>query len=111
MPISLILTPFDHFQFRPTLSEKCIPDLTVRHRKRLYWKHYRFLIGWKSLSLTTMRCFPQLSFAQVWDTQAPCQFANDYCPSSLAVESNTGLTVESPASCKIGKENMATFGN
>ena len=29
MPISLILTPFDHFHFRQTLAVKCIPDLRV----------------------------------------------------------------------------------
>ena len=28
--ISPFLTPFDHFQLRPTLAEKCIPDLRVR---------------------------------------------------------------------------------
>ena len=30
MPISLILTPFDHFHFRPAFAVKCIPDLRVR---------------------------------------------------------------------------------
>ena len=41
--------------------------------------------------------------------RAPCQFANDHCPLSLAAESNTRLTAESPASCKIGKaENEDT---
>ena len=30
MPISLILTPFDHFHFRLALAVKCIPDLRVR---------------------------------------------------------------------------------
>ena len=29
MPISLILTPFYHFHFRPALAVKCIPDLRV----------------------------------------------------------------------------------
>ena len=30
MPISLILTPYDHFHFRLALAVKCIPDLRVR---------------------------------------------------------------------------------
>ena len=30
MPISLILTPFDHFQLRLALAVKCIPELRVR---------------------------------------------------------------------------------
>ena len=30
MPISLVLTPFDHFHFRLALAVKCIPDLRVR---------------------------------------------------------------------------------
>ena len=29
MPISLILTPFDHFHFRPALAVKCIHDLRI----------------------------------------------------------------------------------
>ena len=32
MPISPILTPFDHFHFRPALAVKCIPDLRVCHK-------------------------------------------------------------------------------
>ena len=31
MPISLILTPFDHFHFRPALAVKCIHDLRICH--------------------------------------------------------------------------------
>ena len=31
MPISLVLTPFDHFHFRLALAVKCLPDLRVRH--------------------------------------------------------------------------------
>ena len=30
MPISFILTPFDHFHFGLALAVKCIPDLRVR---------------------------------------------------------------------------------
>ena len=35
MPISLMLIPFGHFQFRPTLAEECIPDLTVRLQQNM----------------------------------------------------------------------------
>ena len=30
-----ILTPFDHFHFRPALAVKCIPDLRVRFKNFL----------------------------------------------------------------------------
>ena len=33
MPITLILTPFDHFHFRPALAVKCIHDLRICHNK------------------------------------------------------------------------------
>ena len=37
MPISLIFTPFDHFQLRPASAVKCIPDLRVPLIKRKAW--------------------------------------------------------------------------
>ena len=36
MPISLILTPFYHFHFRPALAVKRIPDLRVCHNAITY---------------------------------------------------------------------------
>ena len=33
MPISPILTPFDHFHFRPALAVKCILDLSICLKK------------------------------------------------------------------------------
>ena len=41
MPISLILTPFDHFHFRLALAVKCIPDLRVRLKWGIPEKSYK----------------------------------------------------------------------
>ena len=39
MPISLILTPFDHFHFRPALAVNCIYDLRICHKKNDHHDH------------------------------------------------------------------------
>ena len=45
MPISLILTPFDHFHFRPALAVKCIHDLRICRKGSIeiswiWWGHH-----------------------------------------------------------------------
>ena len=43
MPISLILTPFDHLKYCLTLADKCIPDLRVSHIDKKSQQKYNYL--------------------------------------------------------------------
>ena len=56
MPISLILTPFDHFHFRPALAVKCIHDLRICHLSMKcfgFVENFFWICWWNFLDLLT----------------------------------------------------------
>ena len=72
MPISLILTPFDHFHFRPALAVKCIHDLRICLMAMLMvvMNHYHHLHDPPSL------CLPYVA-----DDSLLCKLGSGVCPS------------------------------
>ena len=62
MPISLILTPFDHFHFRPALAVKCIHDLRIclNNKKPRHFTNIVFFPSALFLCLRDSECWIKL---------------------------------------------------